>query len=327
MDYKTILNTNAPKILSSKIELRGVANVPWAVLQLAQHPDQVQMLNAASGDAMRTEVWMRKLGDTEFKKVGDTSFNQELINLDVSAYFGKTVTATDAQSYEVKVRYFIDERAYLQAGATAYNLLYSPFSNLMSYNMPAWKGASAWATPELQKAADAGLIPDILRGADMTKQITREEFAALAVRLYEKTTGKSAAPFTPNPFTDTVNPDILRAFALGITTGTSATTFEPNLAIDREQVATMLSRTIRIMVPPNSDFSTSGAPVFSDVGDIDSWALDHVLFMAKIGIIKGSDGKFMPRAVTTAQQAEGYALATREESLAMSVRILAKYGK
>lgn len=326
MDYKKILNDNAPTILSSTIETRGVNNVPWVVLQLTQHPDQTQMLNAASSDAMRTEVWLRKIGDTDFKKIGDVFFAQEKISLDVSAYFGKTSTNYEAQGYEAKVRYMIDERAYQQSGATTYNLLYSPFSNTLSYGMPAWSNASNWAATELEKADDAGLIPDILSGADMTKPINRQEFAAVAVRLYEKITGQIAVPVAVNPFTDSQYPEVLKAFNLGIVNGTSDTTFAPYDLTNREQVASMLSRTIRIMLP-NGDYSTGGAPVFTDAKDISSWAIDHVLFMAKIGIIKGSDGKFMPRAVTTTQQAAGYASATREQALAMSVRILDIYGK
>ena len=93
--------------------------------------------------------------------------------------------------------------------------------------MPAWSAASPWAGNELGKADEYGLIPDILKGADMTKPITREEFASLAVVLYEKTTDKKASPASPNPFTDTNNPEILKAFQLGITKGTSATTFSP----------------------------------------------------------------------------------------------------
>ena len=81
----------------------------------------------------------------------------------------------------------------------------------------------------------------------------------------------------------------------------------------------MLSRAIRVMVP-GGDFSTAGAPTFTDQKDISSWALDHVLFMAKLGIIKGTDGKFMPRATTDAQKASGYATTTREMAIAMSVR-------
>src|SRR5690606_4502364 len=74
---------------------------------------------------------------------------------------------------------------------------------IMSSNAGAeavWSNASQWATAELQKANDAGLIPDILKGADLTKPITREEFAELSVKLYEKSTNKAAIPVSPNPF-------------------------------------------------------------------------------------------------------------------------------
>lgn len=182
-----------------------------------------------------------------------------------------------------------------------------------------WSQASSWAVPELKKAAENALIPDILSGADMTKPITREEFAELAVLLYEKTTGATAIAVSPNPFTDTANPQVLKAFKLGITTGTSPSTFAPAEITNREQVATMLSRTIQAMAP-GGDFSTEGAPSFSDQKDISSWAMEHVLFMARLGIIKGADGKFMPKAVTDAQKASGYATTTREQAIAMSVR-------
>jgi hypothetical protein len=182
-----------------------------------------------------------------------------------------------------------------------------------------WSAASSWATGELKKANEAGLIPDILKGADLTKPITREEFAELAVLLYEKTMGQKATAASPNPFKDTTNPQILKAFKLGITTGTTPTTFAPKELINREQVATMLSRALRV-IAPNADFSTTGAPVFADRKDISTYAADHVLFMAKLEIIKGVDGKFMPKATTTAQKASGYATATREQSIAMSVR-------
>lgn len=178
---------------------------------------------------------------------------------------------------------------------------------------------SSWAAGEIEKAEALGLIPDSIKKADLTKPITREEFAELAVKLYEKTTGVAATPASPNPFTDTKNPEILKAFKIGITTGTSKTTFAPKELTNREQVATMLSRAIRGMAP-DGDFSTTGAPAFSDQKDISSWALEHVLFMARLGIIKGSGGKFMPKATTTAQTEAGYATTTREQAIAMSVR-------
>lgn len=202
--------------------------------------------------------------------------------------------------------------------------IYSAFSNVASTKLEAYSNASNWAKPELDKANDYGLIPDSLKGTDMTKPITREEFAEVAIKLYEKTTGIIPSVNVANPFTDTKNPEILKAFQIGITDGTSPTSFEPNKLINREQVATMLSRAIRIMVP-TADFSTEGAPSFRDEKNISSWALEHVMYMSKTGIIKGSDGNFMPKATTSAQIAEGYANTTREQALAMGLRTFEIY--
>jgi hypothetical protein len=199
-------------------------------------------------------------------------------------------------------------------------VLQSEWSNVISVNTPAWSNASTWATGELQDASDLGLIPNILKGADMTKPITREEFCELAVLLYEKTAQKDAVPASPNPFTDTANPQVLKAFSLGITTGTSATTFSPNKLINREQCAAMLFRAIKA-IAPDSDYSIAGVPNFPDQKYISSWAADATKYMFKIGIIKGDTaGNFMPKATTTAQEAAGYGMATREAAILMTVR-------
>ena len=47
--------------------------------------------------------------------------------------------------------------------------------------------------------------------------------------------------------------------------------------------------------------------------------------MTKIGVIKGSGGKFMPKAVTTAEIASGYATTTCEQATLMAVRIYEKF--
>ena len=154
----------------------------------------------------------------------------------------------------------------------------------------------------------------------MTKPITREEFAEVAVLLYEKASGKTAAKVAVNPFTDTVNPQILKAFEVGITAGTSLTTFSPNVLINREQCATMLFRTIKA-IAPSADYSISGVADFPDQKYISDWAVEGTKYMSRLGIIKGdSSGNFMPKAATTVQEAAGYGMATREAAVLMSVR-------
>lgn len=218
--------------------------------------------------------------------------------------------------YSSRVRY-----AYLISNDEEEYYAYSPFSNTASIGTEAfYKDASDWATPELQKAYDIGLIPDILKGADMTKPITREEFAELAVMLHEKVTGKKSEPVSPNPFTDTTNPQILKAYNLGITSGTSQTAFSPKVLINREQCATMLFRAIKATYP-QGDYSIAGVKDFPDQKNISPWANEATKYMNKIGVITGdAKGNFMPKATTPAQEAAGYGMATREQAIALSVR-------
>jgi outer membrane lipoprotein-sorting protein len=212
-------------------------------------------------------------------------------------------------------------RAFFEMKKPDGSIVKSPFSNIVEMGSPAfYSGASDWAKPELQEAYDKGLIPDILKGADMTKPINREEFAELAVLLYEKATKKTASAAPPNPFTDTTNKQILKAYELGITKGTLKTTFSPKVLINREECATMLYRAIKAIVP-DGDYSIAGVKDFPDQKYISSWAVEGTKYMFKLGIIKGDDrGYFMPKATTTAQEAAGYGMATREAAVLMTVR-------
>ncbi|MEL7656532.1 MAG: S-layer homology domain-containing protein, partial [Bacillota bacterium] len=187
-----------------------------------------------------------------------------------------------------------------------------------------YTSATAWAKPEIEKAYQHGLIPSRLLSLDAPKPATREELCEISVLLYEAVTGKKADPANPNPFTDTTNTEILKAYKLGITSGTSTDAFSPDSITNREQVAAIFGRAISVMFP-NDDYSTVGAPVFSDQKLISSWALEHVKYMSKNGILTGAGGKFMPKAVTDAQKASGYGTTKREEAIAIAVRIYEKY--
>ena len=188
---------------------------------------------------------------------------------------------------------------------------------------------SGWADPEIEKAFNYGLIPDEFFGLDLTKPITRREFAAVAVKLYEKLSGEQAAPISPNPFSDTGDAEVLKAFNLGITNGTSTTKFSPDNLLSREEAATMLTRTIKAAyiagwtLATDADYTLNFTmpAKFPDDANISGWAYQSVYFMAANGIIKGmGNGNFAPRNITTAEVASGYANNSREQALAISVR-------
>lgn len=195
---------------------------------------------------------------------------------------------------------------------------------------------SGWATGEIEKANALGLIPDSLKGADLTKPITRAEFAAVSVKVYENLSGTAAIPAVNNPFTDTKDIEVLKAYNVGVTSGTSATTFAPNVLLNREQAAAMLTRVFKKVslagwtMATDSQFTLqyTKPAKFADDAKISDWAKDSVYFMAANGIINGTgNNNFSPKATTPAEQARNYASATREQALAIAVRMVENLGK
>jgi len=166
-----------------------------------------------------------------------------------------------------------------------------------------YKGASPWAVPELDKAAGYGLITDRIKD-NMSVPITREEFAEIAVRLYEINTGKAAEYSDTDVFSDTDNPEILKAYSLKIVNGIDLQRrlFLPKMFINREQVAAMMFRTIQA-TPLNFEFPAGKGGIFADENEVSDWALESVKFMTENGILRGADGRINPKATCTREMA------------------------
>lgn len=203
-------------------------------------------------------------------------------------------------------------RAFFQLKKPDGSFVSSPFSNVLEIGAPAfYKGASAWAAGDLDKAQNYGLITNRIKD-NMSGPITREEFAELATRLYEVYTGNTAVPAPAATFTDTNNPEILKAFQLGIVAGVGNNKFAPQVLISREQIAAMLNRAVKVL-KPGVDLSVAGAPTFADEKEIESYFVENVKFMAKNGLIGGvGNNKFAPKATCTREQAVLIALRVYE---------------
>lgn len=188
----------------------------------------------------------------------------------------------------------------------------------------AYSGTSDWAKEELNKAETYGLIPDVLQEANVSMPINRAEFAAVSVKLYETLSGETAVEATENPFTDTEDREVLKAYELGITSGVTVNSFEPDSLLSREQAATMLARVYTIY--SGNEITSNSEMKFNDDADISRWAKDSVYFMAENGVITGMDNNlFAPRNVTPEQEAAFYANSTREQSLAIAKRMYEKF--
>lgn len=222
---------------------------------------------------------------------------------------------------------------------------YVRLTDLKEYPSGTWPGAdidaiaglnvkpvtSGWAENEIDKAFEYDLVPEILEHAVMSEPITRLEFAAVSVKVYENLAATQSLPATVNPFVDCSDTEMLKAYNLGITIGTSQTTFEPNGLLNREQAATMLTRVFKRSTIPGWSMENDGQftlsytkpATFADDMYISDWAKDSVYFMNANGIIQGVDNnKFAPKNVTSEEEANGYANATREQALSIAVRMV-----
>ena len=221
---------------------------------------------------------------------------------EVIATLGANVTTFTDIAVQPNTKYYYVVYAF--AGETP-----STESNMVEITTPSqttattvdFTGASSWALEELKKAVDYGLYTDRIMN-NYTQSITREEFCELVVKLYEKLKGIAAVPVSPNPFIDTSNENILKAYGAGIVTGTSANTFSPNNLITRQDICVMLYRAITGSVT-NVDTNIDGVPAFTDENLIGQWAVKEVKFAVKNNIMQGSASKIMPRDNTTREQA------------------------
>lgn len=325
LDAPTVDNIELTKDNSGEPFFRFEVKIPQSVLDL----DEIRPT-----DGYVIIDYYCKIDDGDWEKA-DGGYMDNLVSEPENKVPGKTNTfyayaypidEGGLQTVDIKEHtYYYKAQLFYQyyygEDSGEWDYIYSDFSSEVSMGSGSfYSDASEWSKPELQRASDLGLIPDILNDADMTKPITREEFCELAVLLYEKVTSKSTEPASPNPFTDTTNSQILKAFKLGITSGTSTTTFSPRVLINREQCAAMLFRAIKA-IKPDGDYSITGVKDFPDQKYISTWAVDATKYMLKTGIITGdAQGNFMPKATTTAQQAAGYGMATREQAIALTVR-------
>ena len=167
---------------------------------------------------------------------------------------------------------------------------------------------SDWATLELSEARSKGLV---IPAADQNYQgnINRRLFCELVVNMVEKVNGYAIRTEMENPFADTSNLGVLKAYSAGIVAGKTATSFAPNDPITREQIAAMMMRAARFLDGENGMTYTEVSPllleqlVFADQTQISSYALSDIRLANHLGIMMGVGGnEINPKGNTTVEQ-------------------------
>ena len=188
-----------------------------------------------------------------------------------------------------------------------------------------WSGVSDWALGTVRMATEQGLYPKVLNKENLTRSINRREFAAIAVAILNRMGIETETP-ADNPFVDTRDINVLKAYEAGIIAGKSATEFAPMSLISREEAAVILERVYKkaLSMGKIKQLNATSTNVFLDDADISIWARDAVYFMSANRIMEGIGGNiFAPKNVTYDQEREGYANTSIEQALALAVRLYA----
>ena len=166
--------------------------------------------------------------------------------------------------------------------------------------------ASGWAHAELNRAVAAGLVPQALQN-NYTSNITRAEFTALAVLLYETITNREITGRVT--FSDTSDINIQKAAYIGIVSGTGGGNFSPNMQFNREQAAVMI---VRLFWAIHNYLGTDFLAMFdmpylptilTDYGQISPWASGYVTSAYVLGIMGGvGNNLFNPQGTFTREQ-------------------------
>lgn len=173
------------------------------------------------------------------------------------------------------------------------------------------KSYDVWAEEFILEADSNQLLPLDLASKYKTS-ITRKEFATLAVYLLEKLKGEKIPLPTYNPFIDTNDGFVMKAYSYGIIKGTSYNTFSPDAKVTREEICTMLINMLSNLEIDKGISLLEPADIitFADESSISSWAKVNVKQAFKNGIMTGIGGnKVAPKGN-----------ATRQEAIALSVK-------
>lgn len=177
---------------------------------------------------------------------------------------------------------------------------------------------SEWAETDYESAARAGLLSYNVTEKTLNRNITREEFCDLVINLFKNLSEKEV--YTPEifPFEDSDSIAVARAYALGIVSGRTEDSFDPEGTVTREEIAKILVNTLKSaevnLITLRSEAEELLQP-FEDRETISLWAMNELITALKYSIISGmSETQIAPQ--------DG---ATREQAIAMVNRVYTQF--
>lgn len=130
---------------------------------------------------------------------------------------------------------------------------------------------------------------------------------AMFVTVLGRMSGVDASRYTNEQFVDVPSGSYYEGYVVwaaknGIVQGTSETTFSPDAAVTREQMAAFLYRYAKYLGMDVSLMGTAELTGFADAASVSDWAIPAVLWAVRYGIINGTDKGLEPAATANRAQ-------------------------
>ena len=163
---------------------------------------------------------------------------------------------------------------------------------------------SAWFYNNVVFAVEQGLMNGVGdRAFAPNGSVTR----AMLVTILYRNENEPSIEGLNNPFADVKEDQwytdaIIWAANQGIVKGMSATSYEPDTAITREQIAAILYRYAGFKGEEIEDYGNAALDSFADSNKVSSYAVSAIKWAVGAGIINGMDGKLAANATATRAQ-------------------------
>lgn len=165
---------------------------------------------------------------------------------------------------------------------------------------------SAWAEQGIKDAAVYSLLTERVR-CNYQMPATRLQCAELMANLVEVTTGRPILEAEASRFSDTNDWMARKMAAIGLVKGSGdGRIFDPEGVLTREQLATMVCRTIRYLEEQTGKTVLTHGELsgYIDAAQVHDWALESVSDMTASGLIKGTSGNTLsPELPASVEQA------------------------
>ena len=149
-------------------------------------------------------------------------------------------------------------------------------------------GEDNWAHAGIDYCVANGLMSGVGSGRFAPKMTTtRAQIVQILYNLEGEPKVSGTMPFTDltqNWYKDAV----LWAYQTGVVSGTSATTFAPDLPVTREQIAVILMGYAEKVLGVTRTWTPADLSVFPDAGSVSGWAKDALADAVALGLISGA---------------------------------------